>query len=438
MLLGPNNGLLNQGLQYLFGFETGPIDIYSLGGFVFLATLECVPLVVITVSGALQTMDGNLENAARILGASPLKVLANITLPLVWPAISAGALLAFISTISLYGAPAILGVRVVPTEIRSVLGAADKQSVLAGLSLWLMLISLFAFFVYQRLLGRQASFVTVTGKWAPAELMRLGKWRFVALAVCFFYIAIALFLPYAVLTYASFTHAFGGAPGLQNVTSEHYAFIFSDPLSLRAILNSLVLAAGAAILATVIGLGIGVLEIREPHRPLVRVLQYAAMLPFGLPSIVLGAGLVLAFIRPPLVLYGTLWILLAAYVIKFLPLAVRACSVGLRQIDPALAEAARITGASQLQTAGRITIPLLRSSLLASAFLVFVPSFRELGASILLAGPGTETIAVAMIMSWGSVSFETVCAMGVIALIVSYVTSRILGQSRLTSYVTAT
>src|SRR5205823_5665105 len=119
---------------------------------------------------------------------------------------------------------------------------------LAGLSLWLMLISLFAFFVYQRLLGRQASFVTVTGKWAPAELMRLGKWKYVALACCVAYIVIALFLPYAVLTYASFSNAFGGKPGLQNLTWSHYAFIVSDALSLRAIVNSLVLAAGAALL----------------------------------------------------------------------------------------------------------------------------------------------------------------------------------------------
>jgi len=438
MLLGPNNGLINQVLQFAFDFQTGPLDIYTLEGFVFLAALECVPLVVITVAAALQSMDGNLENAARMIGAGPLTVLVRITLPLVFPAIAAGALLAFISTISLYGAPAILGVRVVPTEIRAAIGDSNQQAMLAGLSLWLMLISLFAFYIYQRLLGRQARFVTVTGKWAPAETIRLGRWRYAAFACCVTYIMIALVLPYGVLTYASLSHAFGGKPGFQNVTLEHYAFIVSDALSLRAIVNSLVLAASAAVLATLFGLCISVLEITSPQRSTVKLLQYAAMLPFGLPSIVLGAGLVLAFTRPPLVLYGTLWILLVAYVVKFLPLAVRACGVGLRQMDPALAEAARITGASQYQTATRITAPLLRGSLMASAFLVFVPSFRELGASILLAGPGTETIAVAMIQSWGSVSFEKVCAIGVLALAVSWLASRVLGHAKLSTLTSAT
>ena len=192
MLLGPNNGLLNQGLQYLFGFETGPIDIYSLGGFVFLATLECVPLVVITVSGRCRRWTEIWKTQRRILGASPLKVLAKITLPLVWPAISAGALLAFISTISLYGAPRF-----------SACGRPDRNPIRAGSrgqaigAGWLVALAhayfIIRIFVYQRLLGRQTSFVTVTGKWAPAELMRLGKWRFVALACAFLHSHCAIF-----------------------------------------------------------------------------------------------------------------------------------------------------------------------------------------------------------------------------------------------------
>jgi iron(III) transport system permease protein len=175
-----------------------------------------------------------------------------------------------------------------------------------------------------------------------------------------------------------------------------------------------------------LGLGISLLDARHGERKVVRGLQYLAMLPFGLPSIVLGAGLILAFTRQPFVLYGTLWILLVAYVIKFVPLAVRTCSVGLRQIDPALDEAARISGASGSVRLFKITLPLMRGSLLASGFLVFVPSFRELGASILLSGPGTETVAVAMMQSWGSVAFETVCAMGVLALFISLLASRLV------------
>lgn len=419
LLLGPNAGLLNQLLVAVLSLAEAPFDIYTMGGLVFVATLEGVPLVFMATMATLETMDGNLENAARIIGAPGWRVAATITLPIIRPAVGAGALLAFISTLSLYGAPAILGIRVVPTEIRALLGDPPQFDLAAGLSLYLVVLSLAGFAAYRRLLRGQGAYVTVTGRWAPAERFALGWWKAGALAFCLLYLALAVVFPYAVLGFASLTRAVGVGLAPGNLSFDNYRYILSDELSLRAIANSLLLAVGAAVVGTVIGLVVAYVEVRGEGARGRGVLQYAAMLPFGVPSIVLGVGLILAFIRPPLVLYGTMWILLIAYVVKFMPLAVRTCSASLRQIDGSLEEASRIVGGSRLRTFCTITAPLVRRGAAAGGFLIFIPSFRELGASVLLTAPGTETVAFVMITSWGSVSFESTCTLGVITLLMT-------------------
>ena len=419
MLLGPNAGLINRVLVALFGLEEAPFDIYTMGGLIFVATLEGVPLVFLAALAALGSMDGNLENSARILGAGGRRVALTITLPLIRPAIWAGALLAFISTLSLYGAPAILGVRVVPTEIRGLLGYPPQFDLAAGLAVYLMALSLVGLFAYRRLLRGQRSYATLTGKWAPAEQVPLGPWKALALGFCLLYLLLAIGFPYLLLGFASVTKAVGVGFQAGNLSWDNYRYILSDPLSLRSFGNSLLLAIGAAALGTLLGLTVAYIEVRGERVRGRAVLEYVALLPFGVPSSVLAIGLILAFIRPPLVLYGTMWILLVAYVVKFMPLAVRTCGAALRQVDASLEEASRIVGGSRLKTFWKITVPLVRRGAMAGAFLIFIPSFRELGASILLAGPTTETVAYAMITAWGAMSLEVTCTLGVVTLLIT-------------------
>lgn len=420
LLMGPNAGLINQAIAAVFGTDGGPFNIYTMAGLIFIATLEGVPLVFMATAVALENMDGNLENSARILGAKSWRVATEISLPLVRPAILAGALLAFISTLSLYGAPAILNVRVVPTEIRAAFGGyPPKFDIAAGLATYLMILSLVGFYFYRRLLRGGASFVTVTAKWSPAEKVRLGGWKPLALGFCLLYVVLAIGLPYLILGFASFTSAVGGGLRMENITLDNYVYVMNDSFSRRALWNSLVLAIGAAVVGVLIGFVVALIEVRGSGVRGRRIIEYTAMLPYGVPSIVLGVGLILAFIRPPLALYGTLWILLIAYVVKFMPLAVRTISTNLQQVDVSLEEASRMVGGSRLRTFLRITTPLVLPGALASGFLIFVPSFRELGASILLSGPGTEVVAFVMMTSWGSVSFEVVCTLGVITLLMT-------------------
>jgi iron(III) transport system permease protein len=154
------------------------------------------------------------------------------------------------------------------------------------------------------------------------------------------------------------------------------------------------------------------------------------MLPFGIPSVVIAIGLILAFIRPPLVLYGTLWIIGLAYLIKFLPIAIRTLAAVFSQIDSSLEEASRIVGASPTTTFVRISIPLVWSSMVTATVLVFIPCFRELGASIILATPFNETAAFAMITAWGAVSFEVTCAIGVVMLAITLVAQILFARVR--------
>ncbi len=420
LLMGPNAGVINQAIAGLLGIEKGPFDIFTMGGLVFIAALEGAPLVFMATAVALENMDGNLESAARMLGARTAKVMRSISMPVVLPAIGAGALLAFISTLSLYGAPSILNVRVVPTEIRSAFGGSPPRfDTAAGLAVYLMALSLVGFFAYRRMLSGQASYVTVTGKWAPAERIALGVWKLPALGVCVLYVLLALVLPYAMLGLASFTHAFGQGFATGNLTFDNYAYVFNDSFSLRSIWNSLILALGAAVVGILIGLIIAFIEVRGAGLPGRQFVAYAAMLPYGIPSIVLAVGLVLAFIRPPLLLYGTMWILLIAYTVKFMPLAIRIIGANLQQIDPALEEASRMVGATRARTFFKITVPLVLPAALAGGFLIFIPSFRELGASVLLSAPNTEVVAFVMMTSWGSVSFEVTCTLGIITLAIT-------------------
>jgi iron(III) transport system permease protein len=430
LLLGPNAGVLNQALISIFRLEEAPFDIFSFGGYVFVATLEAVPLVFLTCVAALSSLDGSLENSARILGASSMRIVVTITIPLIAPAIGAGALLAFISTLSLYGAPAILGIRVVPTEIQALLGFPARFDLAAGVSVYLMALALVGLGLYQQLLSRSGRFVTMTGKWGPAEPFRLGKFRWPVFATAVAYLVLAIVLPYAALGYASLAKAVGGDMSLENLTLDNFAFIFRDDLSMRGLQNSLMLSFGAALVASMFAAVIGFAEARGGHNWSIRLLDAFLMLPFGIPSVVIAVGLILAFIRPPLVLYGTIWIIGLAYLIKFLPIAIRILVAVFEQIDRSLEEASQIVGASPTTTFARITIPLAWNGIISAAFLVFIPCFRELGASIILASPYNETIAFAMMSAWGAVSFEVACAIGVVMLLVTFVAQMLFGRSR--------
>ncbi|HEY7908657.1 MAG TPA: ABC transporter permease subunit, partial [Thermomicrobiales bacterium] len=313
-----------------------------------------------------------------------------------------------------------------PTRIYGVLGSYPPRFTDASaLSLLLVLLTVIGLTVQRRFLDRR-SFVTVSGRGVRTRRARLGSGRWALLAFCLLVVLFSALLPLAVLVAAAFSKSWTDPLTPGNFTMHNfYTALIGNQIARRGILNSFKLAIGAATITALLGLLIAYIDQRTTLRGR-RVLDYLAILPLGLPGTVLAVGLLQAFIRPPFRIYGTIWILLVAYMARFIPLAVRSASSALRQIDPSLEEAARITNASWLQTIRLILIPLVRPSLIVAWLLVFIPALGELSATILLYTSGTETIAVAIFRLNDLGQLEAVSALSVFTITIILLTSLLL------------
>ena len=435
ILLGPQAGYVNRLLAWLFNTPHGPFDVFSLGGVIFVIGLHVMAFPFFLTESALASLDAPLEEAAQILGATRRAVTLRITLPLIAPAITGGALLAAVDSMALFGPQALLGLpaRLVflPTRIYGVLGAyPPRWADASALSLILVVLTVAALVAQRRYLERR-SYVTVSGRGARLQRWQLGPWRWPLLMLCLIVVTLAAVAPLAVLAVASISRDWTIPPTYENLTLANYAAaLFNNQVALRGIRNSFQLAIAAALIGSTLGLLIAYIDQRTtlPGR---RLLDYLAILPLGLPGTVMAVGMLQAFIRPPLPIYGTIWILLAAYIARFLPLAVRSAHASLAQIDPSLEEAARIIGAGWFTTMRAILLPLMRPGLFAGFLLVFVPALTELSATILLYTGGTETIAVAIFRLNDLGQLEVVSALSIftiaVILLVSLVLRRLVG-----------
>jgi iron(III) transport system permease protein len=422
ILLGPDAGYFNRLLRWGLGLEAGPFNVFSMGGIIFVIGTHVFAFTYFLTYTALQSVDAALEESAQVLGAGRWTVTRRITLPLVAPAITGGALLAAVDSMALFGPQAFLGLPAqivfLPTRIYGLLGSyPPRWGDASALSLILVLLTV-AGLVVQRGYLEHRSFVTVSGRGVRTQRIRLGPWKWLLLAFCLLVVFFSAVAPVAVLTAAAFSKSWIEPLLPANFTLAHFrAALFDDQIAVRGISNSFKLATGAALIAVLLGLAIAYIDLRTRMRGR-RLLDYLAILPLGLPGTVMAVGILLAFIRPPLVLYGTIWILLVTYVARFVPLAVRSANATLRQIDPSLEEAARITGASWFQTIRLVLLPIARPGLMVAFLLVFIPALSELSATILLYTGGTETIAVAIFRLNDLGQLEVVAALAVFMLAV--------------------
>lgn len=423
ILAGPNSGHLNRLFTAVTGAAAGPFNVFSLGGVIFVISLHVFPIVYFLTHTALRSVDVALEQSAQILGASRWQTLRRVTLPMVTPAITAGVLLASIESMALFGPQAFLGtparIDFLPTRVYSLLQRFPPLFAEASaLAFALVVLTVLGLFVQRAFLERR-SFITVTGKAGRVEVVRLGRWRPPLLVWCWSVVLVAVVLPLGVLTLAAFSKSWLDPFLPSNWTLQNFGYaLFQEQTSQRGILNSLRLAAGSATLCMVLGLLVAYIDLRTTMRGR-RLLDYLAILPLGLPGIVLAVGLLQAWIRVPLPIYATIWMLLIAYAARFLPLAVRSANSALRQVDPSLEEAARITGAPWLQAITRVTAPLIRPGLLVGWILVFIPAMGELSATILLYTQGSETLAIAIYRLQELGRLEIVAALAVLTVVVT-------------------
>ena len=415
-LFSPNAGLINVLMRDVLGLPWLTFNIFSMTGLVIVTVMHTFPFVYLLASSALQSVDASYEEAAQILGASKLRTAFAITAPLVAPAVLSGTLLAFVNAIALFGSQAIIGLpgRIVtlPTRIYALFDYPPEYGLASALSLVFVLLTVGALYLQRSFLAKR-SYVTLGGKGSRPQLMELGIFRWVVFGFAVVIFVIAILAPYATLIAVSFSKSWG-LEFWKNLTLANYKFILLEyNVTQRAILNSLFLATIAATLAVFLGVVMGWIDLRTriPGR---KILDYASLIPLGLPGIVVAVALIQFWLAMPIALYGTLTILLLAYVGRYLPLGVRAANASLRQVDPSLEESAQILGASWTTTLREVTLPLIRPGLFAGWLLVFVPVIQELSASILLFSSSSITLAVAVYNLYETGYIEPVAALAMV------------------------
>ena len=419
-LFSPNAGLVNRFLRDVAGMPGLTFNVFSMSGLVLVTVLHTFPFVYLLAASALESVDASLEESGQILGAGRWKTARAITLPLVAPAVLSGALIAFVNAIALFGSQAIIGlpgrVFTLPTRIYALFDYPPQYGIASALSLIFVAITVVALWLQRRYLAKR-SYVTVSGKGVRPQLVPLGPARWGVFGFCALVFVVALVAPYLTLLAVSLSRSWG-LDFWRNLTLDHFRFIlFEYDVTRRAIANSLVLASAAATLAVLIGAIISWIDLRT-QTPGRRLLDYVSLVPLGLPGVVMAVALIQFWLRAAPALYGTLAIILLAYVGRYIPLGVRAASAALRQIDPSLEEGARISGAGWLRTLSGVTLPLMRPGLFAGWLLVFVPAIQELSASILLFSSDSMTLAVAVYNLYETGYLEPVAALAIVNMVI--------------------
>ncbi len=437
LLFGPNAGEINVALRWLFfpELDSGPFNVYSLTGLILLSTPIGIAQVFILTSTALNQMDPSLEEAARTGGAGPVATVFRVTLPICRNAILAGALMSFAIALSLYGTPHLLGIEVITTRIREALLMPIDFARAAVLSTVVTMIGLVALVAYRHSTRNAGRFQTITGKGFRPAVMRLGPSRHAFTALGIAYGFLSFVLPCGALVAMSFFPTVGTIPSLDELTLSHYAYLWSAGPVWRAVTNSLVLAVLTATVCCGLAIVIGYLIVRTRFRGRA-VLDYIVVLPLAVSGIAIAVGLVLVYTSQPFVelrFYGTRWLLLLAYVALMMPIAVRAVQTSLMQIGAELEEAARVAGASWLQTMARINLPLIRQGVGYAWVLVFLGVIPELSASIILRQLGNDTVATILLDLWGGAGgFQRAAALGTVMFLLTafvfFLTRRITGR----------
>jgi iron(III) transport system permease protein len=419
-LFGPNAGTANIFLRDTLGLDALTFNIFSMPGLVLVTVLHTFPFVYLLAASALESVDASYEESAQILGAGRWRTAIKITAPLVAPAVLSGTLLAFVNAIALFGSQAIIGIPgriyTLPTRIYALFDHPPQYGLASALSLVFVAITVVALLLQRAYLARR-SYVTLAGKGSRPQRIDLGRARYAVLGFGAVVFVLAVAAPYLALIGTSLVQSVG-LPLAENATLKHYRFIlFEYDVTQRAIVNSLILAALAATIAVLIGAVIGWIDLRTRARGR-KLLDYVALVPLGLPGIVMAVALIQFWLATPFALYGTLGILLLAYVARYVPLGVRAANSSLRQVDTSLEESARILGASWATTLRHITLPLIRPGLVAGWVLVFVPAIQELSASILLFSSSSITVAVAIYNLYETGYVEPVAALAIVNMLI--------------------
>ena len=435
LLASPRIGWLNVFAQGL-GVASPLVDIHSMAGMIWVDGLHSAPVAYLMMGAAFRAMDPALEEGARLAGASQLVVLRRIVLPMLAPALWGAFLLLFLHAIESIEAPAFLGLpagihvftSAIVDAFRRDGGELGPVSALAALPL---MITVAGVLLLRRATGDAARGAMPTPRVERAPLVRLGRWRGPVAALVCLWFALSVFLPFGALLWSSL-HAWGlpgiGGPG-SGLGFDEYRRLASYPQVGQAAINSLLLAVLAATLVLTLSCAIGWISLRGTGR-IERALDPLASLSIAYPGVVIGVAVMVLSLSSGGWLYGTIWILLVAYVTRFLPVGVRYGVAALTRVPATLEDAGRVSGAGAATTLWRVTLPLAAPGLAVAWCYIAVVAFRELSASMLLYSPGSAVIGVVLWDMLEAGQYGTASSIGVIFVVSLAFITLMLRRSR--------
>jgi iron(III) transport system permease protein len=424
-LLSPRPGYLNALLRMLpwwSHLEAGPVDVYSLTWIVIITGFSLTAFVYLFVSEGLRNIGADLIEASRVHGSSALGGFFRVTLPLLRPVLLYGGGVALLLGLGQFTCPLLLGtnkgVSVLTTDMYAAVAQTPTDyAVAAAIGSPLLLFGV-ALVIFQKfMLGNHSRFVTHGGR----AFRVAGKpSKFAAVAIVSFSL-ITTILPIASLVVLSLSRYWSPRIRPSQFTLDNFRAILQESAITNAILTSVTVSLVAVAISLVIGFVSACLLLRGRRHRLVRsALDIIVALPLGIPAVIFGAGFLFAYTQPPLVLYGTPWVLVVVYVTLMLPFTTRMQLSGMLQLGTSYLEASRVSGANAINTDLRVTLPLMRSTIGGAAALMFVLLTHEFTASVLVRSPDNQVMGTILFDYWSNGSYPLVAA---IALIMTLVTA---------------
>lgn len=403
ILLSPNAGYINRLLVHIFHLPSSPIDIMSMGGIIAIESMYLFPFVFLQVTSALERMDPTLEESARISGAGLFTITTKITLPLVLPSILAGALLVALYSLAHFGVPAILGtengIYNIPTKIyeRIYASGGSFSAIRIGTILsTILVISAAIILKAQSMLLKRGKFQIIAGKSMRPVVLKLRGLKTPLFIFCILYIAITVILPTITIFFIGGLKTYGLPIALESMTWDNYIEIFKWKMTKDSIINSIYLSLSSAFVTMLVGVMISYVIVKMKVKGKF-IIEFLGVLPFSLPGTVIALGVILTWSgRFGINLYNTAGIIFVAYIARYMAFSLKSNSAALEQVSDSLEEASRACGATHWQTLKNIVLPLVRPGMVSAFFLIFLPALRELTTSVLLYGPKTRTIGVAI------------------------------------------
>jgi iron(III) transport system permease protein len=424
LLLNPSNGMLNLFLRQVFGWEGAALNIYTLQGMILVEGLLDLPIAYLVIAPAMSAFDVSLEESSKVCGASNLRTLVRITLPVLRPAILAAATLVIVRSLASFAVPSVIGmpgrIYVLATHIYRVVatGYVTDYGMAAAVGMSALAASITLIFLYRHLTREGERYVTVSSRGYRPSVIDLKGARYPLFGIVAVLSFVLIVLPVLVLFYTSVVpySMVPSAKAFAMMSWKHWIAVLKDPVSLLSLKNSLYLGVGGATLGMILSFFVAyvIVKVRTKASGFLESLSF---LSFSFPGIVVGIGFMWFFVRTPL--YATIWALLIGYIATYLPYGIRPLTSAFVQIHSNLEESSRVCGGGPLYTMRRIVIPLLVPGIVSGWILMATMFVRELSLSVVLSRPGTEVLAVQILRFaedglWGRLS-----ALGILMIFIS-------------------